>query len=665
MSKFSPPSLVHHFEPPENFIGTFGWLCGYSADSDFLNNALERFSRQTNAQRAYSGRIVLAILLDAGNPQISMTAAPGLLHLPIRKNPPFKLLHAKVAILGFQHESEQSRWCIRLIVSTGNWTKNTLEDSLDLAWRVDVDSQTLTDIHKNKERQQACVDVHKAWQMMVWLTEYFDDRLLQLRTNIETESYRKRVQVEKWLQKISEIKTSESSRFFDNRRHSLLAQLVGKISELADPNIRRNYLAMGSGFYEANNSAGLPTVLGKIVDSLQDADLLTNSAEIDVFINPLDCQCIVHSIDAIKEQGWSVRKAGQPPFLGKQEKFLHAKFLFSATYRKNSPYCNNAWLYLGSGNLTLPGFAQKTSVSGGNLEAGIIIAPQNFQWEGNKETLPQNLITNVLPMQWKDDLNSTPDKLSAGDGMPERDTQFIAAPVACLVWCESNGIGKLKVPDEAGNLDTTPFDVLCVSGTPCATDNSGYFNWVEAKPRQVTVRWFNGDSEFQTEVPVMDEHGRFAGTALPQLELEDAWWQLLNFPQPPEDEDLPTDTDDTESNVMQSNNVIGMPESNQYPARVMMQLIENIAKKQTAIVQVDWLTWCNRLEQTLIQAKDSVVLSAFRNFSINPLSPLWEKPFRPAYAETNLSSEGQCYEEMLLRLEQEWNVYSYKKLGSK
>ena len=97
---FRPPSLAQHFEAPDDHLGYFGWLCGYSADAGFLNDAAERFTRRTAAQRAHEGRVRLAVMLDPGQPQIQPTDVPGILHLPINAERPFRLLHAKVALLG-------------------------------------------------------------------------------------------------------------------------------------------------------------------------------------------------------------------------------------------------------------------------------------------------------------------------------------------------------------------------------------------------------------------------------------------------------------------------------------------------------------------------------------------------------------------------------------
>jgi hypothetical protein len=63
----------------------FGWLCGYSADADFLNQALERFTLETAGQRAHRGRVSLALILDPCQPALGPVEVPGLAHLPLRR----------------------------------------------------------------------------------------------------------------------------------------------------------------------------------------------------------------------------------------------------------------------------------------------------------------------------------------------------------------------------------------------------------------------------------------------------------------------------------------------------------------------------------------------------------------------------------------------------
>ena len=122
------------------FAASLGWLCGYSGDVAFFGDAIERFSQVSHNSRAASGNLCLAVMLDPHNPPISPVDVPGLAHLLFKENPerPFRLLHAKVAILGFRSNANSEDWMIRLIVCTGNWTRKTLEESLDLAWYVEI-----------------------------------------------------------------------------------------------------------------------------------------------------------------------------------------------------------------------------------------------------------------------------------------------------------------------------------------------------------------------------------------------------------------------------------------------------------------------------------------------------------------------------------------------
>jgi hypothetical protein len=95
----------------------------------------------------------------------------------------------------------------------------------------------------------------------------------------------------------------------------------------------------------------------------------------------------------------------------------------------------------------------------------------------------------------------------------------------------------------------------------------------------------------------------------------------------------------------------------------MMQLVENIAAKQTSVSKADWATWCTRLEQCLIQAAGSIVLEEFVKLNLNPISPLWHCPFRPAFAATAETADGIRYEIVLKRVETAWNVAGLSRFG--
>ncbi len=659
----SAPSLAQHFDAPHGYAGHFGWLCGYSADAAFLNDAAERFTRLTAAQRTRQGRIALAAFLDPGNPAITVLAAPGVAHLPILDiaAKPFRLLHAKVALLGFQNVADSKQWLLRLIVSTGNWTSQTLEESLDLAWSIAVSSEALQE--HGEAAVKAFADIKAAQQFLQWLEKWFDTRLLDTAAPGKfNETRHAREQVAGWLALIPESPAGRA-RFLDSRNEALLDQLPARIRACSS-GVARNYLAMGSGFYESvadpNQSPKVPMA---IVRALQNEALLTRKPDIDLFVNPQACQAVAASVMALEKQGVTVRPAAQPTaiFGSSMRRSLHAKFLFSANHRDNSNACSSAWVYLGSGNLTHPGFAEKMHASAGNLEAGVVFAPSSLYWTHEPGSQARHAVESLLPIQWDEAVDSQSDRLSPGDGMVPRTTCFVAAPVAWLAWVETEGAGELRTTEAMSD----DWVVLDPAGSACLKSATG-FRWPAAQPRQVRCRWTSDQGMLEADIPVVDASGRIAANPLAAIGIEEALWQLADFPLPPDD-DEDSDGEEKEddsggSEAKGKPHAAGRPLPS-YPIRQMMELIEGIAEKQTQMAEMDWEFWCHRLEQTLVQARDTAAVAAFRALGLNPLSPLRQAPFRPSFAETRETLAGQQYEESLARVEVTWTVDQLHAMG--
>ena len=647
-------SLAQLFEPPEQQRGVFGWLCGYAADASFLEDALERFSGLTQAQRSHQGRILLAAMLDPGNPQIAPAEAPGALHLPVRvAKLPFALLHAKVAVLGFQGVD---CFVLRVIVSTGNWTRQTLEESLDLAWHIDVLSKDENaDVEVVRQNR---TDLAAAWNFLSSLQQFFDLRLLQLATGENNESANAAAKLAGWIDEIGKRHRGYRPHFFDSRERSLFTQLPDLVRHHA-ADVRRNYVALGSGFFEGKGAGG-NFVPERILEALQTAELLTHSPEKSLFVNPLACQAVAdRRCEIERDMGWAIRAACTPAYFGAALRTLHAKFIFSANRQQRSSNCSSAWVYLGSGNLTNPGFMNKAG-SAGNLEAGVVFAPGSLRWkvEGRRDD-GANVVTNLLPIHW-DDAEETPlPVLQAGQDMPERDAAFVAAPVALFLWDERPEVASVTPQGEV----LGPFALLDPDECPCERLADGSFAWTGNRPRQVTVAWQAEGNTRTASVPIIDRYGRYCAADLPALDLEEAWIQLANFPMPPEDEELAGgDSADAIEGVLTDGAALRTPPS-AYPVRRMMILVEEIAAKQVAIAEPDWTMWCNRIEQVLTQAKDSAAVRAFQSIALNPLHPLFAPAFRPAFAATAQTQQGARYEAALNLAIAAWQLENYPKLG--
>jgi hypothetical protein len=395
-----------------------------------------------------------------GNPPISLIDAPGVAHVLFRsQKKPFALLHAKIALLGFRHNDKPDKWAVRLIVSTGNWTTQTLEESLDLAWCIDIYSDEVQGSEEEVSLRSA--DINAARSLLIMLMNHYDLDILEISDHGHlSDTADARRLLDAWLDQCAKNTQGTTPRFFDTQRESLLKQLPGKIKKHAAIS-RRNYLAMGSGFYESaltqSKGANVPKVLEDIVTLLTDEGLLTNTPQIDVFVNPAACQVIAQSVSALTNKGYVVRPAGQPKALfgERQQRTLHAKFLFGANYRDDSNNCSSPWIYLGSGNLTGPGFIHNMHPKKGNLEAGVVFSPSSLQWNKQGDGWQEMIVTTLLPIQWNEEIQSD-NVLAAGGDMPERTDQYLAPPIAWLEWYGEGSSGEIRVPDN----NTYGFDIL-------------------------------------------------------------------------------------------------------------------------------------------------------------------------------------------------------------
>ncbi len=150
------------------------------------------------------------------------------------------------------------------------------------------------------------------------------------------------------------------------RSEPLLPQIIARIAPA-----RRNYLAMGSGFYEGGAGDGVPQVPPGSW-RLSPRPGTSRRGGHRSLRKPGGCQAVAGAMAAIAEAGWNVRKPDRDRYGG------HASCTPSsvrrAVRRTLAPLPGRLAL-LGSGNLTHPGLL-RAGPSGGNLEAGIVLAPR-------------------------------------------------------------------------------------------------------------------------------------------------------------------------------------------------------------------------------------------------------------------------------------------------
>lgn len=247
--------------------------------------------------------------------------------------------------------------------------------------------------------------------------------------------------------------------------------------------------------------------------------------------------------------------------------------------------------------------------------------------------------------------------------MPPPGAPFVEPPIAWLVWQEKDGSGCLADPFPSNTA--ADYEVMDEVGAACKRNDSGFI-WSGKRPRQVRLRWTDDkDNPQEGQVPVMDEFGRLAATPLTELDFDEVWWALANFPSMSEDDSGGEDEDPAGQNPADGKGASsgGGNGSLRYPIRQMMVLVEQIADRQTEVSPADWPAWCARLEQTLSRAAASPLLDYFRSLKLNPLSPLRMPAFRPDFAEDANRPQGRLYEAMLDRVESQWKTASLARIG--
>lgn len=647
------PSLLDYFDAPDGFKGHFGWIVGFSADKFFINTAAERFTSYTQSQRANKGKIALALFLDPSNKALNWEDVPGVAHLPIAgqnglKKKGCRLIHAKIALLSFRNKDNPNAWCLRLIVASGNWTRQTVEDSLDLACSIDITSEDLLKASDNTGI--ACADIQAAHQLFDWLRSGADGLFA---TDVLNHSAEAQQDADAWVAICKKAAHGFTPRFVDNRSKSILSQLPERISQFST--VSRNYLAMGSGFFEGGE---LCTVPQDILQVLRQKSLLTLSSETDLFINRTACQSIARSSQALIKEAIIVRPAIAPEalFPEKNERSLHAKFLFSANYRENSNLCSNGWVYLGSANLTKHGFTQRMGPNSGNLEAGVVFSVKNAYWYEKEGAKPHQVITNLLPLQW--DTKSLPAEVIEGEPWEAEAPSHFAPPVPWLQWHEAGEVIELRLPEHI--TEVTEFVILNDAGAPLNLVGK-VFQWQGAWRQQVVCNWEDEGEKRQAYIPIMDMQGRLAATLLTDIhDLSDALLELSAFPNPPDDDQGDNEGDASESNEQGTTESSGSSNEGARslsPIRQMMELIEHIATQQTRMEEHDWHHWCNRLEHTLVRAKTSpTVIYFIHELKLNPLTPLRNAAFMPDYATQLDSKAWKQYQQALKNIEKQWAV---------
>ncbi|MDO8805590.1 MAG: hypothetical protein Q7R35_14315 [Elusimicrobiota bacterium] len=593
----SPTQLLSLFSPPQDHLkGITGAVCGFSAEKVFVEAMLECFSGKAGMERARIGRRYLSMFLDPHAQPLY--GIPGLYcHHPEAikwEDGKVKLMHAKAALLGFGHDLNKNPTYFRLIISTGNWTREAVNNSINLVWHCDHDCEN------SDRRGETGRDVREAAKFFDKLKSYYflckagpvDELLKYILLDNRIRGPKRKTRF------ISTLTTSD--RGIKNTgifmRNSLGAQVFKKMSNFAS---RRNTIICGSGFFEKaeKTTKGPPAIISGILAGLK--EVLPTDSHKFLVINPGNSGAVGKWIKECwtDEFVWVLPQPEHPHGVNSS---LHAKYIFIGNSKNGKldsrEPISGGVLYLGSGNLSKQGFALAPGCNG-NIEAGIVI--------DNIENFQARSLAEALGFSSENTFSDSDISEGGGDEAPFSKNICQAPPILlCTLnkeelswdWSDSNGNwSRIKI----GGIDISPQQTRI----PDYKLPSGHKGEIE-------LQAVLGGKHHKWSIPVLTPEGNFSplcqtitsgaelidilesfpAIAYEEDDFDEDGGEAPFFPDPP----APAPTGGAISADLRQ-------QLNRYPLHLATTLVESLASKNQHIGNQEMFEWIESLRRSLIR----------------------------------------------------------------
>jgi len=627
------------FSPAPEEYGTHLLICGLSADTETLERIVSAFTCETKVQRAASGVLRAVLALDASAPLLGPLTIPGLLQLaPCTSDDWTKktsLMHAKVALMGFSKARFATPTSFRLVVSTGNWTRETWGNGsqIDMFW-----SATWTVGESDELSKKAHADIASALdffrRLLSGLYTKSNDFLIQQTFSMNW--------LRHWYAVDAAHRTNERPRFIHSLDTSLFSQIKRRF-----PKTGISTLVAGSGFFEQSSAdpAVKPEVLGEL-------ERLGNPGTRYLVFNTKQSGALSGWISANTKKlrkgklgDWTFCMPTDPlqsrAGLGRER--LHAKYIAGLKRVAGSGKRGTLGaLYLGSGNLSRAGLLTRAQLDAtdkwqrrtGNVEAGIFMVDDS-----------------VIPQVWR--------ALACGDIQPQESLEKIEAgtgepifvprdpPPILFAHLRANRIKLVRSSD-------TPVDLqLRLSGTDEWLDvgvgENEVICGIHPAPAIVWVREVLGPGTVY-DVPVLSEEGLLCRQSPAKVSVDDILDAILTFPEPPSY--LP----DPEQQTTGGNHGHPPPASasaTHYPLRVVASMIEAIALRNSVLTREQFPVWLSQLRLLLLEQTLDADREAVRALGINLFTALFHPGFTPPWMDETPFLKAS-YERVIADVEKSW-----------
>jgi hypothetical protein len=633
----APPTLLDVFAPPENYAGDTCLIVGFAADGAFLEEAMLQFTGRSSVSRAHDAILQGLVFLDPRQDPMTPLSVPGLVRLfpkarawGTRKG----LLHAKLLWLVFRHVTT-GQVLVRVVVSTGNWTKSGAEHLIDLVWLTECSpQQTLTaqlTLQEAADCQAAAAFLRRVAPLFhVDSVPQYGDVFDRTLAHIEAVA----------------ALTLPPTRLIDSFDTSLGERIAARVE-----GHRPNFVLAGSGFFEQATMAedGTPEQ-PQVLSFLEGLAVKTRPHRHVLVVNPRCAGAVArwHAAPESLQRRWAIHAAGTTR--SQEARSLHAKFVLFSRVSGKQPLQHGAsyarsLLYLGSGNLSRQGFLSSWHDQQGNIELGVLI------------DLPDELTTkglrNALPIGTEIDAAAP---IEAGE--EECDTQDIPAPPAVIAvvgdiegrwrpqWAEAPIETRLRLGER---------EYLVGPDRPFVRDEalgavSSAAVWSGSA---VAGEWIG--------IPAIDPTGAVCRRPYTTMLFDELLLSLSDWKAMDEMVDESSDLDeDGPGSTSLPKGVVGAEGRDQFPISRAAMLVEQIAQVHDGLALHELPAWLRRLEAILTEAIDDALLDAWRKLNSDFLACLAEPAFCPACLANPQDAQAEAlrdnYMSLLTRIRARWQL---------
>jgi len=631
----TPTTMLEAFEPPEGLVGHSAILVAMTAEEEFLEEVMERFTGLRPGQRVQLGVISTYLMLDPHTSPgrtgvLPPGRIPGLHELTPRANvAASSLLHAKVALLGFSKSRTGKISVLRLIVLTANFTYASAKRQLELVWLVDL---PVDESSPGEDR----ADVLSVAEFVSALAER---RFYRDEESVPSKQRRLTARFDALLEIASSVKQpSVKARFIHSLETTLHDQIRARFRSAIDA--PRNLLLCGSGFYE---EPGAKPRKPAILTKLEDLGVFTSNAEFTALVEPKEGGAIATWAVAGPTDRWLIAR---PTDVEGLDRLLHAKFVYAGYLREG--HLSNGWLYLGSGNLSRRGLLTSGAIPEGNVECGVVVpVAERLDLD---EMVPGRLF-------WAQDAKAIkPNEWSVGrvGDAPEDTPMIVPAPILSASIGVDPPVLRFSWRDDVGDADRVSVSWSGVAWSQLAAHQPSR-ELVATEPMPVALRVRDDVTNQEWSVPVVDPSGRISWSAPTFDSFDDALAALLDFPIRPA-EDATEDDDDADGDPTVTG---GMPpgskasESKSYALHAAASLIEQTAALQRALPVEMLDDWFDHIDRMFRAAFPDTLIATWRAHRINVFAHLRESDLRP---QTMEDKQRKRYLDILDRATLAWGL---------